>query len=539
MRDSQRDMVIASIIKPRRRWWRFFLQFSLRTLLIVMTLAAVGCWWFLQPQVRDEEVAGRHLKLRRQVRVEKQPVAIQYGNPRPQYIGIDGALLINVGRWRLRGEHDDLLVAGRYENDQPHGKWTVYHVNGRKAAEGEVVKGARSGLWRTWNEEGEQESEVTYKARKPRKPGRFRKPIDPAFVPTPSWETIRHGPVRVWHAGGRLKFEGSYQEDRRAELWTFYDEQGRMTARGQYRDDKREGKWTVLDPVSGQQSQVDYVGGRPRDDHERLIVRLQQQLTSGQIARQVAAAEQLLKLGEHGVPTLVAALDEPGDNVKLVALSTLERVSGLRLTDGTLLNALPAEALQKIEPLVESPDKRVANNAMLLVYRHRAERREALFPKLLQATRKSSSYKQYQVLATIYSVDPGRRAAVISEMALLSAQHRSEGRTSRPYDFVGLAAGLGDDLPPALIAAAHSDDPIVRQFVLDVIGRLALDERPVEVINLPSGGSEVRCPVPPPYRELVERAKADPHADVRKAAERVGLASRPRGGSGNQVGGFF
>ena len=61
--------------RPRWRWPRLFYQFSLRTLLVVMTLAAVACWWLLRPETLEEELAGKYLTLRRQVRVE--PMTIQ------------------------------------------------------------------------------------------------------------------------------------------------------------------------------------------------------------------------------------------------------------------------------------------------------------------------------------------------------------------------------------------------------------------------------------------------------------------------------
>jgi hypothetical protein len=135
--------------------------------LIITTAAAIGCWWFLQPKVRDEEIAGKYLKLHRQVRLKKVATNEKVPSDTPVEV-IDGEQyeLINAGRWRLRDENDDLLVAGRYENDRPHGKWTVYHVNGRKAVEGEMVHGAKTGIWRTWDEEGRLIDESTYEPTK-------------------------------------------------------------------------------------------------------------------------------------------------------------------------------------------------------------------------------------------------------------------------------------------------------------------------------------------------------------------------------------
>ena len=61
----------AAPVRRRGAWLRFCSQFSLRTLLAVMTLAAIACWWFLRPQLVEEELAGTHLKLRRQVRTRQ------------------------------------------------------------------------------------------------------------------------------------------------------------------------------------------------------------------------------------------------------------------------------------------------------------------------------------------------------------------------------------------------------------------------------------------------------------------------------------
>src|SRR5438876_11793131 len=59
-------------LRPARRSWRRLLtQFSLRTLLLFMTAASVACWWFLQPQMREEQYGQTPLRIRRQVRLVK------------------------------------------------------------------------------------------------------------------------------------------------------------------------------------------------------------------------------------------------------------------------------------------------------------------------------------------------------------------------------------------------------------------------------------------------------------------------------------
>jgi hypothetical protein len=146
--------------------WLRFLQFSMRTLLIVTTLAAIGCWWYLRPELRQEQVGQSSLSLRRDIRkVDFDP----FNSPRDETVeGYGGGGMgepfgiKNVGRWQLFAHGGDLLVYGRYRNGLQHGKWTTYHVNGRKAAEGMMRAGKKVGVWRTWHEDGRIIEEVAF-----------------------------------------------------------------------------------------------------------------------------------------------------------------------------------------------------------------------------------------------------------------------------------------------------------------------------------------------------------------------------------------
>jgi hypothetical protein len=155
----------VSLSPSRRLTWRWFVQFNLRTLLLLVTAAAVGCWWFLQPRTREELLGGTPLRMKRQVRVVKyeEPKASDIYRP-AEVIQERGERfqIVNDGRWRLYDPRGNLLVDGFYKVDQPHGKWTIYHANGRKAAEGMLSEGRKVGLWRTWDEEGQVIGEVDY-----------------------------------------------------------------------------------------------------------------------------------------------------------------------------------------------------------------------------------------------------------------------------------------------------------------------------------------------------------------------------------------
>src|SRR5262245_23467599 len=137
-------------MKPQhsRNWLRRSMQFSLRTLLLVMTASAVACWWWLRPNSNEEWLVGNQLKLKRQVLLDHEAEP-SVSNP-----------WLNVGAWRLYDNRDEMLVDGQYRHGLPHGQWTLYYPNGRKAAQGTVTSGQRAGVWRTWSESGKLVSEV-------------------------------------------------------------------------------------------------------------------------------------------------------------------------------------------------------------------------------------------------------------------------------------------------------------------------------------------------------------------------------------------
>ena len=147
-----------------RRWrFRYLLQFSLRSLLIFTTVAAIGCWWFLRPQLREEQFGDTPLRLRRQIRL----VRIDPANPATNFQQVESLrghsfAVINAGRWQVFSTSGDLLVDGQFVNNKQHGPWTTYHINGRKAAEGRMAHGEKVGTWRTWDEEGRLLSDMNF-----------------------------------------------------------------------------------------------------------------------------------------------------------------------------------------------------------------------------------------------------------------------------------------------------------------------------------------------------------------------------------------
>jgi hypothetical protein len=541
------DAPVAKAKRPRRRWWRFFLQFSLRTLLVLTTLAAVACWWFLQPETREEQIAGKHLKLRRQVKVlpiEGPQTVMPNPDPNDPFAG--EFALMNVGRWQLIDEHGDRLVSGRYQEGVPQGKWTVYHTSGRKAAEGSVLRGARNGKWKTWDAEGRLLSEVTYRAASQKVV--FTKPIGAADLASVPWEAQRHGPARTWHANGKLKFQGTYTDDRRTGPWAFYDEQGGLTAQGEFWRDQKDGKWLEPPESGAEPREVEYVAGLLRADHEALLLRLQGDLTGGTIERQVAAVERLESLGPHAAAPLLEALGAPDDNLRAIALRALERIAsaGERSPRGKIATE---ELLAKVEPLVDSADGRLARQAMLIVYRLQPQRRESLLAPLLAAARDTPDPElAHSILRTLLEFPSGSRQAVFNQLAALgeqqyrgsSASWGAGGPYQSPLTFLELAFDHRAEFPTLLPAAAESNDPAVRCFVLRVIDQLAR-EKPAATVTT-AAGEEKRLPVPPQYERLVAGARSDPDPLVRQAADDIGRSVPVMpgvSGFGSGIGGGF
>ena len=158
------DAQLRAAAGPRRptSWLRCCSQYSLRTLLAATTVAAAMCWWILRPEVRQEELAGTRLTLRRDVRLAPADASSPGLGQPGMGLPVEDTWE-NVGSWEVFGQRDERLVAGHYRQGRPHGKWTLWHTNGRLAAQGHMLRGAKTGLWQMWDEHGQLRSETEYR----------------------------------------------------------------------------------------------------------------------------------------------------------------------------------------------------------------------------------------------------------------------------------------------------------------------------------------------------------------------------------------
>ncbi|MBC7854824.1 MAG: HEAT repeat domain-containing protein [Pirellulaceae bacterium] len=507
---------------PPRPKWRFrIFQFSIRTMMILTAAVAVFCNWYFQPQWKDEVLAGGLLKLRRQVRVEmRDGLPPDTGNlpigakppPTPKV-----ATFISHGSWSLLDNDENLLARGEYASDVPIGWWTIWHVSGKKAAEGRMRNGAKSGVWKTWYEDGTPQSEVTYATevtagKPPRKSAiavtmnvrRSKFPLEMSAFP-------REGTAKAWYPSGKLKFTGSYQDDRETGPWQLFDAEAKLTASGPYADGQRHGEWTLVD-AAGKQTKTQFIHGRKAAELRSLLAALTMSLQSENPSDRLRAAYDLAELGEDGLPALTGALEHPGLETRIAAVRSLIRLG-------------PAAdlALPKLQELAGAKtDSPLKFQAMLAVYIIDSASREPMFDDLIvRATAHADVGETSDALGRIFECDPERQEATLRKMLAWEAENASASGqvrvilTRSEADVVSLLDNL---YSPSLHLASRKT-----------------------VVTLLAAVANVRHPR---FSALVEKIKAETDPELKEAGVELETRARNmelqwRGVSVGQGGGIF
>jgi antitoxin component YwqK of YwqJK toxin-antitoxin module len=262
--------------------WRRFLQFRLRTLLLLTFAAAVAMFFYTRPEVMEEQPLSGY-------RLKRQVYRTEDGKP------------VNHGWWELRDSEGHVICEGRYRNDQPSGEWVWRHPSGQPRQQGEYRQGQRHGIWKTWHADGQPQEEWTYA------------------------DGTLHGPARTWFASGQLASEGQYAAGRRSGEWNFFHEDGEWAASGSYENDVKQRDWLAWDSSGRALPTQHYVDGRLVPDDKALVEAWCQRLHSGQFAKQAEAAWALARLGEPGLVVLDKAAAAGDDKLRSLALIQLAK----------------------------------------------------------------------------------------------------------------------------------------------------------------------------------------------------------------------
>jgi len=454
-------MILRRILKRRRRRW---LQFSLRFMLLVITLAAVGCWWFLRPESEDLVLAGGAMKVRQQYRLG------------------EGDKRIRSGRWLLLAPDDRVRAKGRYAADRPHGWWTVYHGNGAKALQGRCSRGARIGTWKAWYPSGQIQAQwECERGQQPKWDSRTTE-IGPS---------IREGPVRAWWPNGQLRFEGQYAKDEEDGTWVYYDREGNKKAEGPYRRGRRHGYWTFWDEPNGKPRRVPFAFGGPVPELEKALAEATTDLSDGDLAAKLAAARSLERLAPFSVRGLIGVLSSEDGETRLLAVRTLGRIG-----------EEAAKALSHVERLLPDDDPRVrlhAHLAALLIDRQHSRDRYASFSQMLD---QCDVRIVIDALGRIIPAEHPSRLAAYQRLIELAAG--DDGRLRE--DALERLAHLDLSGLPMLEESLDDRDVAVRSAALDVVIRVRSD--------LPYAYSESKD-----YTvTLLEKASKDSDTKIRERA---------------------
>ncbi len=338
-------MILRHVLKRQKQRW---LQFSLRFLLLLMALAAVGCWWFLRPESEDLVLVEGALKVRQQYRMGKDDEHIR------------------SGRWLLLGRDGRVRAKGRYSADRPHAWWTAYHEDGNKAIQGRCSRGARIGQWQSWYSTGQIQTQ--WECERGPLPRWYERTIEVGL-------SSRAGAVRAWWPNGQVRFEGQYADDKEDGVWTYYDRAGRKTAKGPYCGGLRHGMWTLWDGPEGRQRAEAYSFGRPVRDLDGVLEKAIENLSSGDLVAKLAAAQALERLAPFSVTRLVEVLESSDTSTRLLAVRALGRIGEDAMAE-----------LPRVERLLTDPDTRVrlhAHLAVLLIDRQGSRNRYASLSQML------------------------------------------------------------------------------------------------------------------------------------------------------------
>lgn len=122
-------------------------------------------------------------------------------------VNMDEKLFDRGGRYITRPDYSSMWF---YNLKVYNGPAFNLHNNGERKEKGEIVNGAKSGVWNGWDEEGN----LKYKG------GYLNGKEDGKWV--------------GYHANGKTKYEGVYKDGNQIGTWKYYNKKGKMTTEEKY-----------------------------------------------------------------------------------------------------------------------------------------------------------------------------------------------------------------------------------------------------------------------------------------------------------------
>jgi antitoxin component YwqK of YwqJK toxin-antitoxin module/HEAT repeat protein len=272
--------------EPRRRW----LQFGLRSLLGLTLVAAVACWWYVQPERLHEALAGGALVLDRQVKRDNKDIPV------------------NAGDWQLADADGRRLVDGRYFGDRAYGTWIYYYPGGARLMSGDCKAGQREGLWTAWHEDGSKQSETNYVADVPRGEAIEWWPATPTETDNAPAAAPRPAKGASSKGAGPLRSQGSYRDGLRDGSWTYWHATGQKRASGLFVAGREEGTWQYWDESGAPQPPREFIAGREVRDVAAAVAHWSAALGGEDAAARAEAAWALGRLGRPGAEFLLQSI---------------------------------------------------------------------------------------------------------------------------------------------------------------------------------------------------------------------------------------
>jgi hypothetical protein len=318
----------------------------------------------------------------------------------------------------------------------------------------------------------------------------------------------REGVAKAWYPTGKLKFTGSYQDDKEEGPWQLYDAEGKLTASGPYLHGKRHGEWMLVD-AAGKETKTEFIHGRKAEELRSLLAALTKSLQSENPSDRLRAAYDLAELGEDGLPTLTSALSHSGLETRIAAVRSLLR-----------LGPAAAPALPKLKELAGAKaNSPLKFQAMLAVFVIDSSAREAMFTDLVaQATAMADAGETSDALRRVFECDLERQEETLKKMLAWEAEN-----TSREGQVRAMLARSEADVV-SMLDSLYSP-------TLHIASRKA-------VVSILSGIPKVRHPR---YAALIAKIKGETDPELKEAGEELEARARTMElrGQGGQGGGVF